>query len=421
MSILLGAIADDFTGATDLANTLVKEGIRVTQVIGIPSDSTEIDDAQAVVVALKSRTNPVDEAVDWSIKSLRWLKEKGAEQFFFKYCSTFDSTGEGNIGPVANALMDELKSDFAFVCPAFPGNGRTIFQGYLFVGDKLLSESSMKDHPLTPMKDSNLLRLMSKQSRRKVGLINLDTVRRGEKSMQQAIELLRSNQVCYAIVDAVDDENLRKIGHAAIDHKLITGGSALAMGIPDNFRRQGKLDAAEEPDFPKMKGGSIALAGSCSLATHRQIEYVKSKWPCRKIDVDDIASGKNVTVDLVSWCNAQATDTPVLIYSSSDPNEVAAIQESYGVQQSAEMVEHVMGEIAIGVVSKGFDRLVVAGGETSGAVVSALGIRALRVGPEIDPGVPWTESLGDPSLALALKSGNFGTQDFFEKAFTVLS
>ena len=422
MSILLGAIADDFTGATDLASILVKEGMRVTQVIGVPDEQTDIGDAEAVVVALKSRTNPVEEAVGWSLKSLHWLQIKGAEQFFFKYCSTFDSTNEGNIGPVANALMDELQTGFALVCPAFPTNGRSIYQGYLYVGDKLLSESSMKDHPLTPMKDSNLVRMMSEQSGRKTGLIGFSTVNKGKEEIQRMINELQKNQFRYGVIDAIENEHLRRIGHAAASHKLVTGGSAVAMGLPDNFRQQGKLSNPVEPTPPSTSGRSLVLAGSCSQATRGQIAYVGSKhWPMKKIEIGDIADGKDVPSDLVVWANTQNIDLPVLIYASSDPDEVAEIQRRYGVKESGELIEQVMGKIAIALTRDGFDRLVVAGGETSGAVVSALNIKALKIGPEIDPGVPWTESLGQKPFALALKSGNFGTEDFFEKAFRVLN
>lgn len=420
MAILIGAIADDFTGATDLAGTLVNQGMRVTQVIGVPDEHTEVGDAQAVVVALKSRTNPVGEAVDWSLAAARWLNGKGTKQIFFKYCSTFDSTPHGNIGPVSDALLDILKSDFALVCPAFPTNGRSVYKGYLFVGDLLLSDSSMQDHPLTPMRDSSLIRLMSAQSERSAGLIDIGTVRRGAAAVKQRIEELRAGGVGYGVVDAITDEDLETIGEAAAGHALVTGGSAVATGLPENFRRQGILEAPGRPGLPAVEGRSVVMAGSCSQATRQQIAQVTGIWPNRRIDVDAVAAGEDVAGQLTAWAIRQAADKPVLIYASSDPQEVAKIQGRHGVEKAGAMVERVMGRIARGLADNGFNRIVVAGGETSGAIVSALGVRTIRIGPEIDPGVPWTESLGGRHLALALKSGNFGSKDFFVKAFEML-
>jgi len=420
MTILLGAIADDFTGATDLANTLVKAGMRVTQVIGVPDGATEIGDAQAVVVALKSRTNPADEAVAWSLAALEWLRQQGAQQIVFKYCSTFDSTASGNIGPVADALLDALHADFAFVCPAFPQNGRTIYRGDLFVGDELLARSPMKDHPLTPMRDSNLVRLMAAQSSRKVGLIAIERVRAGVAAIRAAASELRARGVSYAVVDALDDDDLRRIGLAAADHALVTGGSSVALALPDNFRAQGRLAPPLPPQMPTMRGRAAVFAGSCSQATRRQIAALRGRWPMIKLDIDRIAAGEDVVGATLRWAKLQEPSVPVLIYASSDPDEVDAIQQRYGVGQSGALIEQSLAAIARGLVKDGFDRIVVAGGETSGAVVSALQIRALRIGPEIDPGVPWTQALGKPALALALKSGNFGAEDFFVKAFEVL-
>ncbi len=420
MGILIGAIADDLTGATDLAVTLVNQGMRVTQLIGVPDEHTDIGDAQAVVVALKSRTNPAAEAVGWALAAANWLLGTGARQLFFKYCSTFDSTPQGNIGPVSDALLDALGSDFALICPAFPKNGRTIYKGYLFVGDVLLADSSMKDHPLTPMRDSSLLRLMQNQSEHTVGLIDIDTVRDGVAAIERQIDALKGKGIRYGVVDAINDGDIKTIGKAAATHTLVTGGSAVAMGLPDNFRRSGLLQARYEPSLPKAAGRSLVLAGSCSLATRRQIAFVKESWPVRKLDVDAVASGQPVSAALVDWAQANPEETPVLIFASSGPDEIAEIQQRYGVEAAGEMVERTMGEIAAGLASSGFNRIIVAGGETSGAVVSALKIGALSIGPEIDPGVPWTSAVGERPLALALKSGNFGGEDFFVKAFEVL-
>lgn len=421
MSLLLGVIADDFTGATDIANTLVKQGMRVTQVIGVPDETTQFGDAEAVIVALKSRTEAVDKAIADSLAALRWLQVRGAQQFFFKYCSTFDSTTAGNIGPVTDALMQALESDFAFLCPAFPTNNRTVYKGHLFVGDLLLSESPMKDHPLTPMRDANLMRLMDAQSVNRSGLIPLQQVRLGFKAITTAVEELKSQGYSYGVIDAVSDDDLMAIGLAAAGHKLITGGSGVALGLPANFRDQGKSTTTKAAILPSMTGRELALAGSCSEATRKQIARVLELWPHRKIDVDAIAEGEDVTAALVDWAAAQDDNSPILIYASSDPDEVARIQRRHGVDAAGAMVENTMAELARRLVADGFNRLVVAGGETSGAVVSGLGIKALRIGSEIDPGVPWTEVLGQPGIALALKSGNFGGEDFFTKAFGMLA
>ena len=420
MSILLGAVADDFTGATDLANMLVTRGMRTLQTIGVPADDLEIGDAEAVIVALKSRSAPTALAVGQSLAALAWLRGRGARQFFFKYCSTFDSTAEGNIGPVADALMDALETDFAFVCPAFPANKRSVYQGHLFVGDQLLSESPMKDHPLTPMRDASLVRLMAAQTSRRVGLVPWPVVASGDAAIGRAVDALRAQGVAYAVADAIEDRDLEAIGAAAAGHALITGGSGVALGLPGNFRRQGLLGAATAPALPEAQGRAVVLAGSCSAATRRQVAHAGRLWPHLKLDADRIAAGALVVREAVAWAGNQPKDAPVLIYSSADPSEVAAIQARYGRDRAGSMMENALGAIAGELVDAGARRIVVAGGETSGAVVSALGVTALRIGPEIDPGVPWTETLGARRLALALKSGNFGGDDFFAKALEML-
>jgi uncharacterized protein YgbK (DUF1537 family) len=420
MGIILGAIADDFTGATDLANMLVTRGMKTLQTIGVPADDMDTGDAEAVIVALKSRTAPVTDAVGQSLAALAWLRRRGARQFFFKYCSTFDSTAEGNIGPVADALMDALEADLALVCPAFPANKRSIYQGHLFVGDQLLSDSPMKDHPLTPMRDASLIRLMAAQTKRQVGLIPWPVVASGEAAVRIAIDGLRARGVAYGVADAIDDRDLEVIGAAAAGHRLITGGSGVALGLPGNFRRQGLLGAASAPALPDVRGRAIVLAGSCSAATRRQVAHAGGLWPRLKLDADRIADGAPVAEEAVAWAAKQPENAPVLIYSSADPEEVAAIQARYGRDRAGAMMEKTLGDIARALVDAGVRRIVVAGGETSGAVVSALGVTALRIGPEIDPGVPWTEALGPQRLALALKSGNFGGDDFFAKALGML-
>ena len=420
MSIVLGCIADDFTGATDLANTLVKQGMRAVQTIGVPAADIDLANTEAIVVALKSRTTPAEDAVGASVEALNWLRDMGARQFFFKYCSTFDSTPTGNIGPVADALLDALDADFALVCPAFPANGRTIYQGHLFVADQLLSESSMKDHPLTPMGDSNLVRLMGAQTKRRVGLVPYTQVAAGIEATVSAFAALREAGISYGVVDAICDRDLQTIGASAATHRLITGGSGVALGLPANFRREGILGPSAEPGLPTAHGGEVVLAGSCSQATRGQIAFAQRVWPWQKLDAHRIAAGESVVAEVLAWAIENGDNTPVLIYTSADPEEVAEVQSVYGREQAGTMIEDAFGRLAQELVASGVRRVIVAGGETSGAVVSALKVQSLRIGAEIDPGVPWTETLNEPRIALALKSGNFGGEDFFCKALGML-
>jgi uncharacterized protein YgbK (DUF1537 family) len=357
-----------------------------------------------------------------ALDAFAWLKAAGAQQFIFKYCSTFDSTAEGNIGPVSDALVKELGTDLTIVCPAFPANGRTIYKGHLFVGDQLLSESSMRNHPLTPMTDSSLVRLMAAQSKMKVGLVAHDVVARGADTIRQAFANARARGEQALIIDALSDQDLRTIGEAAAELPLITGGSGIAIGLPANFRRRGLLSSrAGVVDFPSPPGRAAILAGSCSEATRAQIKAVISAGqPALKLDPIDIANGRIAVDQVVEWAIGQDQHTP-LIYSSADPQEVRAAQEVLGRQKAGELVEDFLAKTATELRMKGVRRLIVAGGETSGAVVGALKPSALYIGPEIDPGVPWTLTMGDRQpMALALKSGNFGAPDFFIKAWELL-
>ena len=431
--MLLGVIADDFTGATDIANTLARQGMRVTLAFGAGATAAEADanaDADAVVVALKTRSCPATDAVEQSLAALEHLQKNGARQVVFKYCSTFDSTAAGNIGPVADALLQAMNTAAAIVCPAFPANGRTIYRGYLFVGDALLAESPMKDHPLNPMRESNLLRLMRRQSSREVGLVDLDCVRRGADAINARIAALREQGCAYMVTDAADERDLSAIGAAAAGHALVTGASGVALGLPDNFRRQGLLRAAAKPAYPAAAGRAVVLAGSCSAATRAQLEHVARLWPCRKLDVDAVMAGADVAGEAAQWAAEQDGAKPVVIYASAAPTEVAQTQNRHGATAVGARLEKTMSQVARHLTTQGFNRLIIAGGETAGAVVSALGISSLRVGPEIDPGVPWTETMGGenkgeqkiaPNIALALKSGNFGAPDFFVKAFATLA
>src|SRR5215471_6154695 len=302
MSVLLGAIADDFTGATDLCNTLVRRGMRTVQLIDVSSPDVVIGDAEAVVIALKSRTIPAGDAVEKSLAALAWLRRAGARQILFKYCSTFDSTDTGNIGPVAEALMDALDTDFTLFCPAFPEAGRTIYRGYLFVGDVLLSESGMRDHPLTPMRDPSLVRVLQRQTRGQVGLVPQYDVARGPEAIRDAFASLRQAGFRHAIVDAIEDRDLEAIGAAAADFALITGGSGIALGLPENFRRQGLIgDGAGVDALPPIAGPAAVLSGSCSEATRAQLAYIRERAPVFKVDPIAAAAGRNITEEALDW------------------------------------------------------------------------------------------------------------------------
>ncbi|RUT32819.1 four-carbon acid sugar kinase family protein [Arsenicitalea aurantiaca] len=413
--MFIGAIADDLTGATDLALMLAREGLEVLQVVGVPAPDSDFGSAEAVVVSLKSRTNPAEEAVAMSLASAEVLLAAGARQLFFKYCSTFDSTDEGNIGPVTDALLKRLGETRTIACPAFPVNKRTVYKGHLFVGDELLSDSPMKDHPLNPMRDANLVRVLGRQAKTPVSLIAYETVSQGPDVLAEALERLKG----IAIVDAVSDADLRTIGRAAKGLRLITGGSGVALGLPANF-----LEAPRAPDTEPMAaapGRAVVLAGSCSTATRRQVAAaIAAGMPAMRLDAMAIAEGRTRVEDALAFVREHADAIP-LIYSSAEPEAVRAVQEQLGRNAAGETVEHYLAAVTQALKDEGFTRFLVAGGETSGAVVAALGVSALRIGPEIDPGVPWTVSHGtDQKLALALKSGNFGTDDFFIKAWDLL-
>jgi len=420
MTLLLGCIADDFTGATDLANNLVRAGMRVVQTIGVPPGAlaAEVD---AVVVALKSRTIAPDEAVAQSLDALRWLQAQGARQIYFKYCSTFDSTPQGNIGPVTEALMDALGTDFTIATPAFPDNKRTVFKGYLFAGDVLLNESGMQNHPLTPMTDANLVRVMQAQTRRKVGLIDHTVVARGPEAVGERMEQLRAEGVGVAIVDAVSNDDLLRLGPALANMPLVTAGSGVAIGLPANF---GLAPSSTTSALPAAPGLQAVVSGSCSLATNRQVaHFIASGRPALAIDPVRIAEGVDVAAEALAWAKPLLASGPVLVYSTADASAVKSVQGQLGVEEAGAMVERTIAAIARGLVKDlGVRQLVVAGGETSGACVQALGIAQLQIGPQIDPGVPWchaiAEAAGHAGVRIALKSGNFGTDDFLSKAFT---
>ena len=420
--MVLGCIADDFTGATDLANNLVRAGMRVVQTIGVPSAPLAAD-VDAVVVALKSRTIAPAEAIAQSLDALTWLQAQGAQQIYFKYCSTFDSTAAGNIGPVTDALMDALGSDFTIATPAFPDNKRTVFKGYLFVGDVLLNESGMQNHPLTPMTDPNLVRVLQAQTTRQVGLIDHTVVARGADAVRERIAELRAAGVSMAVVDAVSNDDLLRLGPALAAMPLVTAGSGVAIGLPANF---GIAPSSQASALPAAEGLTAVVSGSCSIATNRQVmNFIQSGRPAMAIDPLRIASGIDVAAEALAWAAPLLKDGPVLVYSTAETSAVKSVQGRLGVEEAGAMVERTIAAIARGLVALGVRQLVVAGGETSGACVQALGVTQMQIGPQIDPGVPWCHALAEAAdgagVHLTLKSGNFGADDFFTKAFKVLA
>ncbi|MEO7336654.1 MAG: 3-oxo-tetronate kinase [Caldimonas sp.] len=419
--MLLGCIADDFTGATDLANNLVRAGMRAIQTIGVPAAPLD-EPVDAVVVALKSRTIDPADAVAQSLAALKWLQAAGARQFYFKVCSTFDSTDRGNIGPVADALMQALDCRFAIACPAFPLNQRTVFNGYLFVGAVPLDESGMRDHPLTPMTDANLVRVLQRQSKAKVGLIDYQAVRAGEARIRERMAELQRGGVAVAIVDAISDDDLMVMGRAFAELPLVVAGSGVAIGLPQNH---GIAPDAQAALLPPGTGAAAVVSGSCSTASNAQVQhFLAAGGAAWSVDPIEIAAGRDVVATVLTAAAPHLGDRPVLVYATAAPDEVKAVQKQLGVAEAGALVERALSAIARGLVDLGVRRLVVAGGETSGACVQALGIDRLRIGAQIDPGVPWCHAASPAApqagLHIALKSGNFGGPDFFTMAFDLV-
>ncbi|MEN8889018.1 MAG: 3-oxo-tetronate kinase [Celeribacter marinus] len=407
----LGCIGDDFTGSSDLANTLAKGGMKTVQFTGIPSSPVP-SDVEAGVVALKSRSIPVKDAVAQSLAALDWLKAQGCTQFLFKYCSTFDSTQDGNIGPVADALADALVAHKVIVCPAFPGTGRSIYQGHLFVNDQLLNECGMQNHPLTPMTDADIRRWMSFQSQYGVGHVLAQTVFNGANAIRASLEAQHALGHRHIVVDAIRDEDLFEIGKAAKDLPLITGGSGIALGLPANFGC-----TASPVAWTGQAGKAIALSGSCSIATREQVAHHATHSPTREINAADVIERRLSALDMAEWLLSQ--DGLPLAFSSADPEVVKQVQTTFGREKSATALEDFFADVARICVGRGVTQVITAGGETSGAIVEGLSLKTLEIGPEIDPGVPALRA--SESLVVALKSGNFGAKDFFEKANYVLS
>jgi len=410
----IGVIGDDFTGSGDIANTLAKAGARTVQYVGTPIGQLA-DEIDAAVIALKTRSIEAGDAVAQSLAACRWLVANGAEQIVFKYCSTFDSTPQGNIGPVAQALLEELDAPLALVCPAFPANRRTLYNGHLFVGDHLLSESGMENHPLTPMTDPDIRRWLSRQTRLKVGHLPLESLRSG--GAEAAFNLAKRNGERLIVADAITDDDLIALGKIAKTHRLVTGGSGIAMGLPSNFGIHPV--SGDRQRFAGNNRPGFILSGSCSSATRRQIAAYRNGHPSMQLDAADVLDPDAAIASGLDFLVSHKDAGP-LVYSTAEPSEVSAAQSRHGRERLAGLFETVFAELAAKAVAAGFRRLVVAGGETSGAVASAFGASALEVGPEIDTGVPVLVLDGEPRLALALKSGNFGADDFFERALNML-
>ena len=413
--MVLGAVADDVTGGTDLASLLRREGLAVIQTFGVPA--APLPPADAIVVSCKARTAPLADAVGATQAALSFLKQAGADQFYFKYCSTFDSTDTGNIGPVIDAGLDSLETDVAIACPAYPSLERTVYRGHLFVGDTLLSESPMRHHPLTPMTDSNLVRVLQRQSRRSVGLITCDVVERGPVAVHQRLTMLRSAGGSIAVVDAISERHLDTIAAASADLPFVTGGAALGGALAR--QRRGRARAGRELPARPGRGAVAVLSGSCSQATERQVSYVAHRMP--SLPLDPMALDDSQYIEHVhEWALAAMGRGSLVIHSTAAPSIVEGVQAALGRQQAARSVEQAFGRVARQLAAAGVRNFIVAGGETAGAVIEALGIKVMAFGDEIDPGVPWAYSVDPPGYTFALKSGNFGSPEFFAKAVGVL-
>lgn len=420
MSLKLGCIADDYTGASDLANTLTRGGLRTVQTIGVPADDLALPEVDAVVVSLKSRSIEPSMAVERSRAAEKWLRGRGAAHVLFKICSTFDSTDRGNIGPVMDALRAESGDPIVVVTPAFPETGRTVYQGNLFVGSVPLSESPLKDHPLNPMHDSNLVRVLARQSRTRIGLVDLATVTRGAEAVRAKLAELSGQGVGAAIIDAVFDRDLETIGAVAATHRLSVGASGIGLGLARALA-SGTASAADAALAP-VGGPAACLAGSCSQATLAQIANAEKIMPVLHLDPDQVIRGKDEARRALAFARERLGSGPVLIASSATPDQVAALQARHGREAAGHAIEQAMADIAEGLVQSGVRRLVVAGGETSGAVVDRLKIPGFLVGAEIAAGVPVLRAVGagGGAMLLALKSGNFGGPHFFADALALM-
>ena len=420
----LGIIGDDFTGSSDIANNLKKSGMQVSMYAGVPNllpEEAKKEQTDAAVIALKTRTAPIEDAIRDSLEALSWLKDCGCEQFIFKYCSTFDSTKEGNIGPVTDAIMENLNTDFTIACPSFPDAGRTVYFGHMFVNGKPLNESGMENHPLTPMTDHNLVRWLGHQTKNNVGLVDSQTISEGENSVKKKIENLKKNGYKYAIIDTIKNDDFDIICNAVKNLPLLTGGSGIALGLPKIYKDRGLLSASNF-QIPENNSNAIILSGSCSVTTINQINIYKENNPSFYISPDEVINNEDLIEKVLSWIKDNETQSP-LVYSSSDIKSVSEKQKQYGQELLANKIEKFFELLSKRLVKDNFGTFISAGGETSGAVIKGLGIQELKIGKEISHGVPalWSpESNGNKPVFVTLKSGNFGQDDFFTKALKAL-
>ncbi|WP_380178401.1 3-oxo-tetronate kinase [Kalamiella sp. sgz302252] len=417
----LGVVADDFTGATDIASFLTQNGLATIQFNGVPQQQEGIT-AQAIVISLKSRSCPVGQAVDQSLAALRWLQEQGCDRFYFKYCSTFDSTEKGNIGPVTDALLAALGETQTVICPALPVNGRTVYLGHLFVGEQLLSESGMRHHPVTPMTDSNLLRLMERQSQGKAGLISAATLDKGADAVREKLSELKTQGVNYVVLDTTSERHLLTQGEALRDMRLVTGGSGLAIGLARQWAQpEAGREEAETAGRPRGDR-AVVISGSCSQMTNKQVNAYRQLAPAQEVDVRlCLENAGGYAQQLCDWVAANSSQPLApMLYATADAQQLQAIQQEYGAERSSAAVEELFAAVTRELKSRGWQRFIVAGGETSGVVAQSLDVTAFHIGPTISPGVPWVRDIHQP-LSLALKSGNFGDEQFFRRAQTEFS
>ncbi|MFN3150262.1 3-oxo-tetronate kinase [Bremerella sp.] len=421
MPPLLGCIADDVTGASDLASALTVGGMRTQLWFGARHNPATIESVDAIVVALKTRSIPKVDAISQSLAALRSLQDCGVTRFLFKYCSTFDSTNEGNIGPVAEALMEALSSTHTLFCPTTPENGRTVYCGHLFVKGKLLNRSGMEKHPLNPMTESDLTLILSRQSKQGVGLVSRETVTRGPSAVVEELQRNVDQKKPLIVIDAIDNSDLRIIADVAVNMPFVTSGSGLGTTLPTAYRRSGRLDSLQSSaPVPSATGNALVLAGSCSEATREQVKCWPSQWPSLPLNVRALVQGELSLAAIHQWATHHLKTSHALIFSSAQPEEVATLQDQLGAERTAAAIEEAMGYVARALISNGLRKLIVAGGETAGAVVQSIGRTHFRIGKAIAPGVPWMETLDEPRLAIALKSGNFGDKHFFRSALEML-
>ncbi len=414
----LGVIADDFTGATDIASFLVQNGLSTIQFNGVPHSSDTLD-AQAIVISLKSRSCPAEQAIKQSLAALKWLQQQGCERFYFKYCSTFDSTAQGNIGPVTDALLAALGETQTVICPALPVNGRTVYQGHLFVGEQLLSDSGMRHHPVTPMTDSNLLRLMESQAKGKAGLIAAPIVGQGAQAVRRKLDELYEQGINYVAIDTLNEQHLLTQGEALRDMRLVTGGSGLAIGLARQWAAANAGQRSAEDAGRPQGERAVVMSGSCSQMTNLQVSAYRQQAPAQEVLVERcLGDVENYAQQLCDWVgdNSHQALAP-LLFATADARQLQVIQQQYGAQRSSEAVENLFAAVTRELKSRGWQRFIVAGGETSGVVAQSLGVTAFHIGPTISPGVPWVRDIQQP-LSLALKSGNFGDEQFFRRAQT---